>query len=374
MYRVLFVTPLPPPVHGAAMVSQQIQRSRLINEAFECDFINSSISKSVDDINRFKIVKVFRHLGIWFRLLSKLISKRYDLCYLAITCHGKSFLKDVPFVLLCKLFGRKIIIHQHNKGMSKDIDVRPYRWLLPLCYRNAKVILLSWHLYEDISRVVPKENVIICPNGIAIPENRPAIQKEGNRAVRLLFLSNLIESKGVIVLLDALKILMERGRSFRCDFAGGETKEISAGRFAQEVDIRGLNGFAFYNGCLYGEDKERIFYNSDIFVLPTFYENECFPLVLLEAMSHRLPIVTTDEGGIPDMVENGKNGLICRKDDPVSLAECIARLMDDEAMRLEMGDAGYDLFISNFTERHFEHRLTECLDSAISPSKQDSRY
>lgn len=374
MYRVLFVTPLPPPVHGAAMVSQQIQRSRLISEAFECDFINSSISKSVDDINRFKVVKVFRHLGVWFRLFSKLISKRYALCYLAITCHGKSFLKDVPFVLLCKLFGRKIIIHQHNKGMSKDIDSWPYRWLLPLCYRNAMVIILSWHLYEDISRVVPRENVIVCPNGIAIPGNVPAIQKEGNRAVRLLFLSNLIESKGVIVLLDALKILMERGRSFRCDFAGGETKEISAERFAQEVDIRGLNGFAFYNGCLYGEDKDRILDNSDIFVLPTSYENECFPLVLLEAMSHRLPVVTTDEGGIPDMVEDGKNGLICRKDNPVSLAECIARLLDDEAMRLEMGDAGYDLFISNFTERHFEHRLIECLDSAISPSKQDSRY
>lgn len=368
MNRVLFVTPLPPPVHGAAMVSRQIQRSRLINEAFDCDFINSSISKNVDDINRFKIVKIFRHLGIWFRLFSKLITKRYSIRYLAITCHGKSFLKDVPFVLLCKLFGRKIIIHQHNKGMSKDIDVWPYRWLLPLCYKNATVILLSWHLYEDISRVVPRENVIICPNGIAIPENVPAIQKEGNRAVRLLFLSNLIESKGVIILLDALRILMERGCSFRCDFVGGETKEISAERFAQEVDIRGLNGFAFYNGCLYGEDKDRIFDISDIFVLPTFYENECFPLVLLEAMTHRLPIVTTDEGGIPDMVENGKNGLICKKNDPISLAECIARLLDDGAMRLEMGNAGYNLYKSNFTEQHFEHRMVECLDSALLPS------
>ena len=348
------------------MVSRQIQHSRLINDAFVCDFINSSTSRNVDDVNRFRIVKVFRHLGIWFQLFAKLISKRYDLCYLAITCHGKGFLKDVPFVLLCKLFGRKIIIHQHNKGMSIDIDSWPYRWLLPLCYNNAKVILLSWRLYDDISSVVRKEDVMICPNGIAIPDNVPADHnKKESQVVRLLFLSNLIESKGVIVLLDALKLLMERGCSFRCDFVGGETKEISAKRFAKEVENRGLDGFAFYAGCLYGDNKARIFNDSDIFVFPTFYENECFPLVLLEAMSHHLPIVTTDEGGIPDMVEDGKNGLICEKNDPESLAECIIRLLQDEAMRNEMGAAGYALLKSHYTEQHFEYRLKECLGANL---------
>ena len=99
-------------------------------------------------------------------VLGKLMHRRYDLCYLAITCHGIGFLKDAPFVLLCKLFGKKIVIHQHNKGMSRDVKQWPYRWLLPLVYRNTKVILLSWRLYPDIENVVRKEQILICPNGI----------------------------------------------------------------------------------------------------------------------------------------------------------------------------------------------------------------
>jgi hypothetical protein len=143
------------------------------------------------------------------------------LCYLAITCHGGGFLKDAPFVLLCKLFRRKIVIHQHNKGMAQDTNRWPYRWLLPLVYNNTKVILLSERLYPDIEKIVPRENVVICPNGI---RRWLRIQKKNNDKPRLLFLSNLIESKGVLVLLDALELL-NNGTALPCDFVGDTTQE-----------------------------------------------------------------------------------------------------------------------------------------------------
>ena len=57
-------------------------------------------------------------------------------------------------------------------------------------------------------------------------------------------------------------------------------------------------------GRKYGEEKERLFRESDIFVFPTYYDIECFPLVLLEAMQYGLPCVNTDEGGIRDIVVN----------------------------------------------------------------------
>jgi hypothetical protein len=105
-------------------------------------------------------------VGAYLTLLWKLLTRRYDLCYLAITCHGVGFLKDAPFVLLCKLFRRRVMIHQHNKGMIRYVERWPYRWLLPLVYRNARVMLLSWYLYPDISRVVKREQVVVCANGI----------------------------------------------------------------------------------------------------------------------------------------------------------------------------------------------------------------
>ena len=164
--KVLFIAPLPPPVHGSAMVSQYIKDSRLVNEQFDCDFVNLSTSRRMDEIGKGGIKKLLRFVGAYFALLWKLLTRRYDLCYLAITCHDMGFLKDAPFVLLCKLFRRRVLIHQHNKGMSRCVDRWPYRWLLPLAYRNTTVMLLSWHLYDDIASVVKREQVVICANGV----------------------------------------------------------------------------------------------------------------------------------------------------------------------------------------------------------------
>jgi glycosyltransferase involved in cell wall biosynthesis len=168
--------------------------------------------------------------------------------------------------------------------------------------------------------------------------------------------------------LDALKILKERGYSFQCDFVGGETKDIDAKRFAEEVNNRGLNRVAFYKGKKYGKEKWDVFKQSDIFIFPTYYDNECFPLVILEAMAHHLPVVTTNEGGIPDIVENGKNGFICERKNPDTLADCIAVLLNDKNLRRKMGDEGYKILKERYTEEQFEERMLEILNRMTTSS------
>ena len=232
--KVLFIVPLPPPVHGSSMVSQSIKKSKLLNEAFDMDFVNLSTSRKVEEIDKRSWTlyarKAVRFVSAYAKTFWLLATRQYDLCYLAITCHGVGFLKDAPFVLLCKLFGRKVVIHQHNKGMAKEVDKPLYRWLLPMVYRNTRVILLSWHLYPDIEKVVKRDQVMICPNGIPDTNcNEPSAVRH-NDVPHILFLSNLIISKGVLVLLDALKILKERGCQFVCNFVGGESKELETKR------------------------------------------------------------------------------------------------------------------------------------------------
>ena len=358
--RILFIAPFPPPVHGSAMVSQQIRDCRVINSVFRCDYVNLSTSRRMDEIGKHSAVKLWRMALAFIKTFWLLLIKRYSLCYLAITCHGGGFLKDAPFVLICKLFGRKIIIHQHNKGMTADVDRWPYRWLLPLVYKNAKVILLSWLLYPDIERVVPKENVVVCPNGIKESNTVPSPKAE-NAVPHFLFLSNLMESKGVFVLLDALEILARKGLSFYCDFVGGETKEIDNKRFNLEVNRRNLGRQVIYHGRKYGAEKDVFFEQSDIFVFPTYYGNECFPLVLLEAMAHQLPIVTTNEGGIPDVVQDGVNGIICPRQDAPAVAAALERLANDSALRRQMGAAGRKRLLEEFTEEVFLERMREIL-------------
>ena len=364
--KILFITPLPPPVHGSAMVSQYIKESKLIKDSFDCDFVNLSTSRKMDEIGKQSIMKIFRFLGSYISVFLKLLFNRYDLCYLAITCYGIGFLKDAPFVLLCKLFGRKVVIHQHNKGMSKCVDRQPYKWLLPLVYKNTKVILLSWHLYEDIAKVVKREQVLICPNGIPEITIAKDIQECNNSVPRLFFLSNLIESKGVYVLLDACKILKEKGYKFVCEFVGGETKEINRAIFETAVNERGIDEYVLYQGPKYGMDKHNSFANADIFVFPTYYYNECFPLVLLEAMQYKLSIVTTNEGGIPDIVTDGLNGFVCERKDVDSIADALEKLIQDKDLRVKMGMEGYHQYTSKFTLNVFEKNMNDIFNKILN--------
>lgn len=180
----------------------------------------------------------------------------------------------------------------------------------------------------------------------------------------LLFISNLIKEKGVFDLLDACVILHSRRIGFRCDFVGSHT-DISPDLINQYLQQYSLNNVVFFRGAKSGDEKKRFLLNADIFVFPTFYKNECFPLVLLEAMQYALPVVTTNEGGIADIVSDGQTGIIVKKNNPVQLANTLITLIEDAELRHSLGTAGYNKFISSYTLDHFELRFSNIIRDII---------
>ena len=98
---------------------------------------------------------------------------------------------------------------------------------------------------------------------------------------------------------------------------------------------------------------------ADVFVQPTF--EDCFPLTVLEAMQHHKPVVSTDEGAVPDMVMDDENGFICKREDATSLASALEHLLPDDALRHTMGEEGYRMYKEKFTLSCFEQRFTEIL-------------
>lgn len=362
--NILFIVPLPPPVHGSSMMSMYIKNSKLINDNARCDYVNLSTSRSMDEIQKFSIKKIFRFLYSYLKTFIYLVTRRYDTCYLATSCFGIPFLKDAPFVLMCKLFCNNVIIHFHNKGM-KEYSSKPfYKWIYHLVYKHTTVILLSELLYDDVKGVIKKEQVRICPNGIPELINSPKTESKKNNPIpTILFLSNLIESKEVICLLDACKILRDQGCEFICNLVGGETKEINIERINKEISNRGLGTYVFYKGRAYGLEKERYYNNADIFVFPTYYAQECFPVVLLEAMQHRLPCVSSYEGAIPEIIEHGYNGLLCNPHDVDSLAHCLKNLINNKEGRGRMGANSLSFYETKYKLTNFESTLNSILKS-----------
>ena len=354
---ILFILHLPPPVHGAAMVGHYINESELINSEFDCYYINLTTASELEDIGKLKIKKLF----YFYRLLRQIhfIVKDIQpkLVYITPNAKGGPFYKDFVVVMMLKMMGCEIVAHYHNKG----VVTRQNRWLDNMLYRRffkgIKVILLGETLYQDVKKYVRREDMYICANGI--PQEDTKNDDLPHRISRILFLSNLLIDKGILVLLDALKILKEKDVDFSCDIVGGETAVIDAVRFDKEIKKRNLEDCVSYRGKQYGIIKNEYLKNADVFVHPT--NDDCFPLVLLEAMQHGLPIVTTNEGAISDIVDDGKTGLIAEKNNPEDLADKIDLLLNDVALRKQMGAEGRKKYERAFTLKCFEKRLSDIL-------------
>jgi len=365
--KVFFIMHMPPPVHGAAMVGKYIHDSKIVNESFDCRFENMMLAKNLEDIGKGGVKKIFNLFSQLKRFKKAIKESQPDLVYITPNAAGGAFYKDFVVVQYIKRCLKKyssnarIVVHYHNKGVASRQGKFLDNILYKRFFKGLKVILLANVLYEDVKKYVSKEDVFICPNGIPESLREEPVAERHNETPKILFLSNLIISKGVIVLLDALKILKERAVRFTCDFVGGETDELNAERFAEEVKRRGLEGHAFYAGRKYGSEKTPYFENADVFAFPTFYHNEAFPLVNIEAMEFKLPIVSTNEGGIPDMVVNGENGLICERNNAESLAIALEKLLLDKNLRIQYGENGYKKFKSEFTLQSFENRIVEIL-------------
>lgn len=360
--KIIFLLHLPPPVHGSSMVGESIKNSTIINETFECSYINLLVSRVLNETGKTSSMKVLRFVGVWFRLLAEIIKKKPEVCYLALTASGTAFYKDVLLVALLRLFKIKRVYHLHNQGVKRNETKKISKVLYRFVFNGADIILLSKQLYKDVETFVPMSRIHICHNGIVDTSLNFNRIYSKDKPVKILFLSNLMESKGVFVLLDACSILQQRGIEFECNLVGAEG-DLNALQFSEKVVQKQLSSKVKYLGKKYGNDKHEVFADADIFIHPTL--NDCFPLVLLEAMQYSLPIVSTFEGGIPDIVDESVTGFLVPQKNAQALADKLEMLIKDSDLRQQMGNAGRQKFDEKFTLERFEYKLNDILKQVV---------
>ena len=184
--------------------------------------------------------------------------------------------------------------------------------------------------------------------------------------MNVLFLSNMIAEKGVWTIVEAAKILHEKNLLVEFHFVG-KWSDITEDMFFHAMKEFHLEDVCFAHGGKYGKEKDGFWAAADVFVFPTFYHNECFPLVLLEAMEHGVACISTTEGGIPGIIDDGKTGFLVPKHDVAVLADKIQLLLNDPVLRSNMGNAGREKFEKEFMLEVFEKRMAWILEHIVYP-------
>lgn len=371
--KILFLVQLPPPVHGVSVTNKKVVDSRRIAEEFDVGVLPLLFSKSIDQIDKLSVTKVINTFKIAVRLIRECVKNRPNIVYFTLSIIGNTFYRDVLYVFILKAFGVNIVYHLHRVGVMEagnDNRVRDmlYRWV----FSDAYVIHLTPRLYADIERYVASDRCYFVSNGID-DHSKNAIcgvkSDENDGVIRFSFLSHMVAEKGVLVLLEALELLKKRGLKFSAVFAGGRMSDDcrkALMRFDESVDNEQS---IEYIGPVYDEAKSEFFKNTDVFVFPTLYDS--FGIVLLEAMSYGKPVVSTIQGGIPDIVENGINGYIVKCGDHIALADRMEELALDESKRTSMGREGRLRYENEFTSDVFEDNLVEVLKQCVSSTKNN---
>ncbi|XLS29273.1 glycosyltransferase family 4 protein [Flavobacteriaceae bacterium M23B6Z8] len=356
--KILFLVQMPPPVHGVSMMNEIVVNSQKIKNSFWQKVISLNYTNEIKGIGKFSFKKAWLFFFIFFKVVHGTFVFRPDIIYFTISPVGISFYRDLFIVVILKISGKKIVYHIHGKGiyekcLKSPIQKHIYSWV----FKNTDVIHLSTVLVKDLSLLKKKFRSHVVPNGISKEKLSKSNHKED--VFTILFLSNIAENKGIYLFLNTCAFLKKQNVDFRGLIVGRETTLISKEILNQRIKKLDLNKEVDYLGPKYGSEKESILDKSHLFVFPTY--NDCFPLVLLEAQKYGLPIISTDEGAISEIVDNNNNGYIVQRLNQNELNIKVLDLIKDKN-RLSMFSLNASKkFNENYTVEIFQENITSVL-------------
>jgi colanic acid/amylovoran biosynthesis glycosyltransferase len=212
-----------------------------------------------------------------------------------------------------------------------------------------------------------RRKVRVSYHGLDLRRFRPSGLRPGEAEVEILAVGSLLACKGFDILVDACGILKRRGLSFRVTVAGGGPEE---GRLREAIARQGLGNRVRLTGYVTQASLVPLYQAADLFVLPAVLEIHWgIPNVLVEAMACAVPVITTALPSLPELVEDGVQGLVAANRDATDLAEKMALLIQDPERRRAMGRAGRERVESRFDiERTIETVLQPLREGTLGES------
>ena len=378
----LFLLPYPPPLAGPELIAKELIESDFIKNRNDVIIVKSNIQVFNKYKGKINVGVIIRLIKVYCKFIFYLF--RTNCVFLSLNSNKTGFLRDSVFIITCWILNKKCIAQYHGSHFSYffyDQNIFFRHFIKRVLSRIDTVIVFSETL-KDMFNKIYEGKLEILYNGLNLNNYKyKKIKNHDNRPFTILFLGHLTYSKGFYDLIFAFKMLYKKyGGDVSLIFAGENYRDdprmdLLSEKWRNKFLINGskkagvCSDFiinckeynSIYPGIVSGEKKSKLFYKSDIFVLPSYSEG--LSMGCLEAMAFGLPVITTPVGAMPDVIKNGENGFITPISDHKKLFENIEQLMNQKELRIKMGNNNIQAVKEKYDIENIAERLLNILPS-----------
>jgi len=273
----------------------------------------------------------------------------YDLVHIHLS-EPSSAKRKYFYFKVAKWWHKKVIVHFHAFSPETTINSR-YKPLYKKLFSDADLVITlsnQWKIWvEEILGI--KDNVTVLYNPCPLAQLNSMDKKDNI----ILFAGTLNQRKGFVDLIRSFSTIASRYTDWTLVFAGNG--EIEKGlTLAKELNVEKQ---VIFKGWVSGNDKDELFRSAKIFCLPSYMEG--FPMAVLDAWAYGLPVITTPVGGLPDILEDGKNALVFEPGDTQLLSDQLERLILDDGLRNAISQKSLMLSQTVFNVENINQQLAD---------------
>lgn len=277
-----------------------------------------------------------------------------------------SFYRKSVLILLARTFNVPVILHAHGGEFhlfyGQEAGPLTRRYIRYVLSSATRLLVLSDQWKNFYASLYRRSEPTVLFNSVAYP-TEVLTQRAGFPII--LFLGRMVREKGIDDLIAAMPSVLVEHPDAQLWIGGADDN----GRIAAVLESLPWRNQIRMLGWVQGGDKDRALREATLLVLPSY--NEGLPMVVIEAMAHGLPVVTTPVGGIPQAITDGETGFLVQPGDVQGLGHTIRRVLQDEDLRIGIATRARARALALFDVRSILAQLERIYDSVtVEPRSQ----
>jgi|SRR5581483_2698091 len=364
--KLLVLAQTPPPVHGQSLAVEALVNHLRAQPGWEVHHVNLRLSRDATDIGRWRPGKVFSILGACVRTWATFLRHgRMAVYYVPAPGKRGALYRDWLVLALCRPLARGLILHWHAVGLGAWLDTQARPWERAISSRllgGATLAIAQADIGRvDAERLAPQHGVVV-RNGVEDPCPDFAAKTAFHRPLEVAFVGLGAREKGLLDALDGVALAHAREpHAFRFTAVGAFADSATEREFRECAAP--LGAAVRHLGFVTDAERDAVLRAADIFCFPSYYPHEGQPAVLLEALAHDLPIITTRWRGIPENLPAAHIYFVDPRS-PQQIADQLVRAR-------RAGAAGGALrrhYLAHFTRARHLAALTQALEPYCRPA------